>query len=216
MRVKVYAEACKFRGQVAWVALYVVEPGTYDLLRGTFENDADPITHARKAALASLNKIYKDVDIEWTSEMPLEALIAASEEIKAVTRTIGVTQKVKRAKNRTDHGINTWTVDRPVRFGLQPVNPNRVVGKLKNTKGVLQRLIRRDGQTCCWCGVDVLVTQDKTPLRATIEHVTRLADGGTHAMTNLKVACMKCNTGRHVKVKPICTGALKVSTADSL
>lgn len=30
----------------------------------------------------------------------------------------------------------------------------------------------------------------------TIEHVVRRADGGTNSMSNLKLACMDCNTNR--------------------
>ncbi len=81
-----------------------------------------------------------------------------------------------------------------------PVNKElpKSTGRVSVTKRVLQKLIERDGINCCWCGVVcqpfLLETADRYP---TIEHVIRKADGGSENMTNLKVACRKCNNGRH-------------------
>jgi 5-methylcytosine-specific restriction endonuclease McrA len=43
---------------------------------------------------------------------------------------------------------------------------------------------------CCYCGVK---TNLNTEPKATIEHVKRIADGGTDEYFNLVMACEKCN-----------------------
>jgi 5-methylcytosine-specific restriction endonuclease McrA len=65
------------------------------------------------------------------------------------------------------------------------------------TKRVL-KLIERDGNKCFWCGkeCDPYAKQSKAH-RATVEHLIRLADGGTGRMENLVVACRRCNNTRH-------------------
>ena len=44
---------------------------------------------------------------------------------------------------------------------------------------------------CMYCGK--MLARNK----ATIEHITRLADGGSNNRSNIGVACLKCNTKRH-------------------
>jgi len=44
---------------------------------------------------------------------------------------------------------------------------------------------------CMYCGKFLSRNQ------ATIEHIVRLADGGTNNRSNIGVACLKCNTKRH-------------------
>lgn len=44
---------------------------------------------------------------------------------------------------------------------------------------------------CMYCGKFLKREQ------ATIEHIVRLADGGSNNRSNIGVACLKCNTKRH-------------------
>lgn len=61
------------------------------------------------------------------------------------------------------------------------------------------KLIARDGNKCCWCGKECDPFVDANAKhRATVEHLTRLADGGTNEMGNLAVACRVCNNSRPV------------------
>lgn len=48
-------------------------------------------------------------------------------------------------------------------------------------------IIARDGDTCHYC--HVVLTNDSR----TLEHITPLSQGGTSALTNLVLACKKCN-----------------------
>jgi 5-methylcytosine-specific restriction endonuclease McrA len=59
-------------------------------------------------------------------------------------------------------------------------------------------LLERDGYECCWCGkVCNLNTRPCNDSHPTVEHVIRRADGGTNKFDNLRVACRRCNNGRH-------------------
>ena len=54
-------------------------------------------------------------------------------------------------------------------------------------KDRLLRLIKRDGPGCWICGRAVAVEPN-------IDHVIPLSRGGSNGMSNLKVACKKCNS----------------------
>lgn len=62
----------------------------------------------------------------------------------------------------------------------------------------ITRLIARDGPRCHWCQ---RVTNPNlpqiSPLRSTVDHLIRRADGGSNDMENLVVACRQCNSSRH-------------------
>jgi hypothetical protein len=98
---------------------------------------------------------------------------------------------------------------------------------------ILRRLIRKRGEICEYCGVGVKqISSIPLPNRlhqeafyihyknrfgthrvaiATLEHVQRLADGGTYEKHNLLVACAACNdkrakecASREKVLKPCC------------
>lgn len=56
-----------------------------------------------------------------------------------------------------------------------------------------------ENATCYWCGVSLLQGDKdyQSDQYATIEHIVRIADGGTDDMENLTWACAKCNNTRH-------------------
>lgn len=61
----------------------------------------------------------------------------------------------------------------------------------------------RKWKTCHYCGNDVsrsLPMDD--PNRATIDHVFPLSAGGTNALKNLVLACLKCNRSKSDAVPP--------------
>jgi 5-methylcytosine-specific restriction endonuclease McrA len=90
----------------------------------------------------------------------------------------------------------------------------------KNQKKFLIRLIQKHGSKCRFCGERVVrvssipesnrvsvkdglltymdnFSRAKTKKIATVEHVVRLADGGTNSIKNLVVACVECNSRRN-------------------
>lgn len=54
-------------------------------------------------------------------------------------------------------------------------------------------LIKRDGPGCCQCGWEP--SEGEKPL--TIDHIVRQADGGTHALSNLRLMCEPCHVWHH-------------------
>lgn len=59
-------------------------------------------------------------------------------------------------------------------------------------------LARRDGWNCHWCERKTSRKINcNADLFATIEHLVRLADGGSNGEDNLVIACRKCNNTRH-------------------
>lgn len=68
----------------------------------------------------------------------------------------------------------------------------------RSIKEKMLRLLERDGPLCHWC-------QRKTDpglrsssrLYPTLDHVVRRADGGSNDMSNLVIACRRCNNERH-------------------
>lgn len=52
-------------------------------------------------------------------------------------------------------------------------------------------IIKRDGPNCWICGLPF-----KPKEKPTLDHVKPKSKGGTHALSNLKIAHMKCNTSR--------------------
>lgn len=76
---------------------------------------------------------------------------------------------------------------------MKPKNRNRTHRDL---------LIGHQRNRCCYCECKLLSTRAALPngkihpQAATIEHLKRRADGGTHGLHNKAVACHSCNTGR--------------------
>ena len=59
-------------------------------------------------------------------------------------------------------------------------------------------LIQRDGLLCHWCGLQCdPCLSSNADLFPTKDHVIRRADGGSNDLSNLVVACRKCNNTRH-------------------
>lgn len=74
-------------------------------------------------------------------------------------------------------------------------------GALRNgarRKSLQRRLIERDGMLCCWCGCEMVLPDGRTypPNQMTLEHVVPRSDGGTNNISNLKLACRRCNNSR--------------------
>ncbi len=71
-------------------------------------------------------------------------------------------------------------------------------GKRESRKRTLRKM--QDNQ-CCWCGKPM---QNERPYKwdyETIEHLTPLSLGGTHAMSNLALAHKRCNEQRGVEIR---------------
>lgn len=73
----------------------------------------------------------------------------------------------------------------------------RFIARSKRSKNKVRRLrervAERDGEECWWC---IMPGTDDDPL--TLEHVPRLARGGTWNLENLRLAHRSCNQDRPV------------------
>lgn len=68
-------------------------------------------------------------------------------------------------------------------------------------EGITRKALRRrDGDQCFYCGTVLDFTKvghgDHPESQATIEHLHRISDGGTHTWANVVLACWRCNSGR--------------------
>lgn len=68
-------------------------------------------------------------------------------------------------------------------------------------KKILRDKIRaRDGDLCCWCKIPLMFEGSSTGrFFATIEHIKKREHGGNNHLSNVKLACRKCNNSRHSK-----------------
>jgi len=68
----------------------------------------------------------------------------------------------------------------------------------KEPKKIKNRLRKRDGDSCWICGITMNFnhTKQNDPSMATIDHIIEKFCGGTNSMSNLKLACKKCNDSR--------------------
>jgi hypothetical protein len=74
------------------------------------------------------------------------------------------------------------------------------VARTPRTQRRFERLIARDGNFCCWCSAEMIRTPDtyppsRTPHR-TVEHLLPRAAGGSNWLSNLTLACHRCNQRR--------------------
>jgi len=66
-------------------------------------------------------------------------------------------------------------------------------------RALLGSLITRDGLKCHWCHRECdPKANNGSPGYPTVEHLKRQCEGGTDDPVNLVVACLKCNSGRHL------------------
>jgi 5-methylcytosine-specific restriction endonuclease McrA len=77
--------------------------------------------------------------------------------------------------------------------GIQPSS------RIKNASKARRRLLQRDGNLCHWCKFPMSFRHAlKTCSNfATLEHLVRRRDGGTNDLSNLVLACRKCNHERN-------------------
>lgn len=62
-------------------------------------------------------------------------------------------------------------------------------------------VFERDNWTCYMCGITVDANADcYQPNSATVDHVVPFAEGGQHALTNVRCACFQCNSTKQAKV----------------
>jgi len=66
-----------------------------------------------------------------------------------------------------------------------------------------QQAIKRDAWTCqiCRCLVYLKGRKD-APALAEVDHIVRVADGGTNAQDNLRTTCIRCHEQRHKSAPP--------------
>jgi 5-methylcytosine-specific restriction endonuclease McrA len=66
-------------------------------------------------------------------------------------------------------------------------------------KRVRKTLLRKYGNICQWCfqRIDLSITAMDDPMGFSIDHIIKLADGGTHAVSNLQPMHKKCNSEKN-------------------
>lgn len=80
-----------------------------------------------------------------------------------------------------------------------------------NRESVRGHLRAMYGDNCHWCGelmrFNASPNHDRFP---TIEHLVPRSEGGSNQMENLRLACKRCNNGRHAQpsLKKVLNGAL--------
>jgi 5-methylcytosine-specific restriction endonuclease McrA len=74
---------------------------------------------------------------------------------------------------------------------------NEAVGMISKTEEtqIIRALIKQSGQRCFYCRTPLTFTSGK----ATLDHMTPLAQGGTNQISNFALACFKCNAEKHNK-----------------
>lgn len=65
-------------------------------------------------------------------------------------------------------------------------------------------LRKRDGDNCCYCGIEMTFQRGKrgdgiAPNRATLEHIVPITKGGGHTFANTALACHRCNVRKNNK-----------------
>jgi len=79
----------------------------------------------------------------------------------------------------------------------------RIRGRRHDDGITALRVRKRDGDTCCYCGVTMLflrATEGRyNPTKATLEHVIPISRGGLHVWENVKLACRRCNVSKQAK-----------------
>lgn len=65
-------------------------------------------------------------------------------------------------------------------------------------------LRKRDGDNCCYCGIEMTFQRGKrgegiAPNRATLEHILPITRGGGHTFANTALACHRCNVTKNNK-----------------
>lgn len=204
MKLRVHAEAMQYQDTIVWAAAFYPEGSDYELITGhcaAGNTGKSTLEIARAALMSSLSRIYKELEIDWTSLVTIAGHSAVGSALKKAARDLGTTQNFKNVQKKKVATLPEIAQNRPARIHLNPnSSKKRLHGKsgIKGARKKVLELIERDGPNCCWCGKEVLLDQLlKEPESASVEHVIRKADGGTNAMSNLKVACRKCNNERH-------------------
>lgn len=70
-------------------------------------------------------------------------------------------------------------------MGMNPVTKDRMK----------RRLALRDGERCAICGKSAPLAE------LTLDHIIPRRDGGPNSFCNLRLACYRCNHGRHNRLK---------------
>ena len=69
-----------------------------------------------------------------------------------------------------------------------PTLDEKRVRRTKNTAAIREKLRKRDGDCCWYCG------DTFTPFDSNVEHLINISDGGTNALANLVLTHTACNT----------------------
>ena len=75
--------------------------------------------------------------------------------------------------------------------------------KRKNTKQMIFLRDSKVGTKCPICGIIMGPSKENVDFSATIEHKTRLADGGKNCLSNIVICCKSCNNARDIVAKEL-------------
>ena len=80
-------------------------------------------------------------------------------------------------------------------YETETAKTHRRMGQLARAVALI-RIVGRDGTTCSLCGGAVDVELDDGPNMPSIDHIVLFAHGGSHALSNLRLAHLHCNVER--------------------
>lgn len=79
--------------------------------------------------------------------------------------------------------------------GLSSLRRDHHTGRIIWPMWIKDALCEAQNHRCCYCGVRMGATGNRRDY-PTIEHVTKLSDGGADALDNIVIACRGCNEDR--------------------
>lgn len=122
---------------------------------------------ANPERLRERNRAYRDANIEAARERSRAWREANPDKAKAQADRAWHSRRARLAEAESDAGIS--------------------VSALRD----------RDGDSCSYCGRDLLYTGDRQDnAKASIDHVVPLSRGGSHTWDNVVLACLGCNKSK--------------------
>lgn len=87
--------------------------------------------------------------------------------------------------------VHEWLNDLAADRGVLPVS----VQRYRIQPAIADRIAKRDGWCCHYCGIK-LFGHVETFGPASVDHVLPTSRGGTNALSNLRLACVPCNSSK--------------------
>jgi len=150
--------------------------------------------HAKKPESKIKRKIYTRTENYKTAKKKYSANYNRTESYKIAA------QKRRETQERKDYLKKYFKTPKGAAIKIS-INENRraiksaaPIGDLKAIKNWLKEWKSRESACCHWC------KDSFNPSQCHVDHVTPLSKGGAHCLSNLVIACAKCNMQKHDKM----------------